>query len=156
SLLGYDMLYEPFDPADPARSALAFVLGNGFVWVFVAVVIGVAIYSADLQPDLFAFWRSRPIHPSAWFWTRFLMGAALVLAGLNGPVLVRIVPTVRSAHVGISATSMLVTQIPVWLQFNLLILLFYSVGVCMICVVRHAVYASILAFGLTLVCAWGT
>ena len=46
--------------------------------VVLSLVIGITSFSADLHPDVFAFWRSRPINPSVWFWTKFVSGAAVM------------------------------------------------------------------------------
>jgi hypothetical protein len=53
----------------------------GMLW---AVVVGSGLYSADLGSGLGAFWRSRPISPSLWFWTKFAVGLAAVLGVLDG------------------------------------------------------------------------
>lgn len=53
-----------------------------------AIVVGSGLFSADLGAGLGAFWRSRPISPSLWFWTKFLVGLAAVVAVLDGvPIL---------------------------------------------------------------------
>jgi hypothetical protein len=43
-----------------------------FVAMLWAVVVGSGLYSADLSTGLGAFWRSRPISPDLWFWTKSL------------------------------------------------------------------------------------
>jgi hypothetical protein len=55
-----------------------FVVGT--LW---AVVVGSALYSADLGAGLGGFWRSRPISPSMWFWSKFLIGLVAVLVVLD-------------------------------------------------------------------------
>jgi hypothetical protein len=49
-----------------------------------AVVVGSGLYSADLSTGLGAFWRSRPISPDLWFWTKFVVGLAAVVGVLDG------------------------------------------------------------------------
>jgi hypothetical protein len=49
-----------------------------------AVVVGSGLYSADLGSGLGAFWRSRPISPELWFWTKFVVGLAAVVGVLDG------------------------------------------------------------------------
>ena len=49
-----------------------------------AVVVGSGLYSADLGSGLGAFWRSRPISPDLWFWTKFVVGLAAVVGVLDG------------------------------------------------------------------------
>jgi hypothetical protein len=49
-----------------------------------AVVVGSSLYSAELAPGLGSFWRSRPISPGKWFWTKFVIGLLAVLTVLDG------------------------------------------------------------------------
>jgi hypothetical protein len=49
-----------------------------------AIVVGSGVYSADLSSGLGAFWRSRPISPGLWFWTKFVVGLAAVVGVLDG------------------------------------------------------------------------
>jgi hypothetical protein len=49
-----------------------------------AVVVGSGLYAADLGSGLGAFWRSRPISPGLWFWTKFVVGLAAVVGVLDG------------------------------------------------------------------------
>jgi hypothetical protein len=49
-----------------------------------AMVVGSGLYSADLSSGVGAFWRSRPISPDLWFWTKFVVGLAAVLGVLDG------------------------------------------------------------------------
>jgi hypothetical protein len=49
-----------------------------------AIVVGSGLYSADLSSSLGAFWRSRPISPELWFWTKFFVGLAAVVGVLDG------------------------------------------------------------------------
>lgn len=58
--------------------SMAFV---GLLW---AAVVGSGLYSDELREDLGAFWRSRPISPTAWFWTKFIVGLVVVLSVLDG------------------------------------------------------------------------
>jgi ABC-type transport system involved in multi-copper enzyme maturation permease subunit len=53
----------------------------GMLW---PVVVGSGLYSADLGSGLGAFWRSRPISPDLWFWTKFVVGLAAVVGWLDG------------------------------------------------------------------------
>jgi len=49
-----------------------------------AIVVGSSLYSAELSPGLGSFWRSRPIAPGKWFWTKFTIGLLAVLIVLDG------------------------------------------------------------------------
>ena len=49
-----------------------------------AVVVGSSLYSSELGPALGSFWRSRPISPGSWFWSKFAIGLLAVLTVLDG------------------------------------------------------------------------
>ncbi len=49
-----------------------------------AVVVGSGLYSADLNPQLGNFWRSRPISTGMWFWFKFVIGLVVMLVVLDG------------------------------------------------------------------------
>lgn len=55
-----------------------------FVGMLWAVVVGSGLYSADLSAGLGGFWRSRPISPGMWFWSKFIIGLVAVLGVLDG------------------------------------------------------------------------
>jgi hypothetical protein len=55
-----------------------------FVGMLWAVVVGSGLYSADLSAGLGGFWRSRPISPGMWFWSKFVIGLVAVLGVLDG------------------------------------------------------------------------
>lgn len=54
-----------------------------FVGALWAAIVAVAAFSSDLKPGLEQFWRSRPISPRTWFWTKFVVGLVAVLATLD-------------------------------------------------------------------------
>jgi hypothetical protein len=49
-----------------------------------AVVVGATLYGSELGTRLGAFWRSRPISPRMWFWTKYVIGLFAVLSVLDG------------------------------------------------------------------------
>jgi len=53
----------------------------GTLW---AIVVGSGLYAAELAPGLGNFWRSRPISPSKWFWSKFVIGLIAVVTVLDG------------------------------------------------------------------------
>ena len=74
------------DAVPPLLSNLAAQLASytwfvGFLW---SALVGVGVFSAELEPGLQQFWRTRPIPPATWFWTKFLVGLAAVLIVLDG------------------------------------------------------------------------
>jgi hypothetical protein len=58
--------------------------GTWMVAVLWAAIVAAGVFSGELQPDLGAFWRSRPIGPAAWYWVKFVVGLVAVLAVLDG------------------------------------------------------------------------
>lgn len=67
-----------------ARFAGELPSSSWFVGVLWAAVVAVGIFSSELKPGLEHFWRSRPISPGAWFWTKFAVGLIAVLGALDG------------------------------------------------------------------------
>jgi hypothetical protein len=55
-----------------------------FVGVLWAAVVGSGLYASELGSGLGAFWRSRPISPGMWFWSKFLIGLVAILVVLDG------------------------------------------------------------------------
>ncbi len=53
----------------------------GTLW---SAVVAAGVFGPELQPRLEAFWRSRPISPTSWFWTKYLVGLVAVLGFLDG------------------------------------------------------------------------
>lgn len=49
-----------------------------FVGMLWSTVVAAGLYSADLGERLGSFWRSRPISPAMWFWTKFFVGLLMV------------------------------------------------------------------------------
>jgi ABC-type transport system involved in multi-copper enzyme maturation permease subunit len=72
---------------DPSATTIAAGELGGTTW-FVATlwsaVVAVGIFGAELQPGLADFWRSRPVAPRMWFWTKFTVGLVATLAVLDG------------------------------------------------------------------------
>ena len=105
----------------------------------VTLMIGSISFTSDLDPKLYAFWRSRPISPGAWFWLRYLAGGTTITLFFLLPLGVMAVVTLPS-HV--------------WNTMPLLIPVFsltvYSMGVLFACTVRHPVYSIILTMSATL------
>jgi hypothetical protein len=124
-------------PVADNRYALAFF---GSVW---AIIVGVTMFAAELEPRLYTFWRSRPIDPSTWFYVKYAAGAGIVLLCFDLP----------GAWVGHPdhEISRFEGVGPYLICAPLLHLSVYSVAVMIVCLVRQAVYAGILSMSAMLV-----
>lgn len=115
----------------------------------IALVVGIGVALNDLGPRLNTFWRSRPIHPSAWFWCKYITGLAIVLAAIYVPIV--LVAALTDPSTFTSATNANILALP---AAHLAI---FAAAVATTCLVRHAVYAAILSIGLLylgLVAVW--
>jgi len=117
----------------------------------VAMIVGIGICLNDVGPKLSTFWRSRPVNPDLWFWSKFLTGLAVLLAAVYVP-LVAIVLAVHPNPHGVlfhpNAMIMPTAHLAI-----------FAAAVAMTCLVRHAVYAAILSIPilyLGIVLVWGS
>jgi hypothetical protein len=127
----------------PAYSFGASVLMNlpssmWFIAMLWAVVVGSGLYAADLGTGLGAFWRSRPISPNLWFWTKFVVGLAAVVGVLDG---VTILVSWRSPRAGMT-TGMSWAYVGC---FPIVHALLYALAVLGTCWSRRPVIGGILA-----------
>lgn len=104
---------------------------------FIALVAGIGVSLNDLSPGLNTFWRSRPIRPSVWFWTKFMTGLIIVMAAIYAPIGL-------IAAVGDTSVTANVTYPDVYLLPAMQIALF-SAAVMVTGLVRQAVYSAILS-----------
>jgi ABC-type transport system involved in multi-copper enzyme maturation permease subunit len=56
----------------------AWFVASMYLGGIATLVIGIGVFLRDLEPGLNSFWRSRPIPPDRWFWTRFASGLAVI------------------------------------------------------------------------------
>jgi hypothetical protein len=102
---------------------------------FIALILGIGVCHADMEPQINTFWRTRPINADIWFWTKFATGLTLLLIATY-------VPNIILAFFGVATISANMTTNP-YLLASAQIAIFAS-AVAITCLVRHAVYASIL------------
>jgi hypothetical protein len=102
-----------------------------------AVLIGVGAVVGDVQPGVNAFWRSRPISPEAWYWTKYAVGLATMLLAVEIPAMILVGS--GAEHVFRSDRGFL------WwlLMWNVT----FSFALTATCLVRQPGYAAILAIG---------
>jgi len=121
------------DPFEVAGATL--ILFAATAGIVLSVLLGVGTFLDDLRPGINTFWRSRPISPHAWFWTKFVVGLGVLLAGAAGlPGLALRVVT------GPSEASFAALCLPVALGL-------YALTALTTTLVRHTLYAGALAAG---------
>jgi ABC-type transport system involved in multi-copper enzyme maturation permease subunit len=127
----------PAGPVDVVRLGLnagAFALWlGGFV---LAILIGVGTVAGDLAPPVNTFWRSRPISASAWYWTKYVLGMAAIVATIALPTLVMLPYTQGTDVTG----KGLFWSLLLWA-------LAFSLALTMTCLFRQPLRASILTVG---------
>ncbi|HEY4259074.1 MAG TPA: hypothetical protein VGM98_02890 [Schlesneria sp.] len=107
----------------------------GYLW---GAIVAVAIFSSELKSGLEQFWRSRPISPARWFWTKFIVGLAALLITLD------IIPALLA-----KSSSYQSDRGPVGIAFAacipLLHTMIYALTVAVICRWRRPIPAAVAA-----------
>jgi hypothetical protein len=127
---------EPRRFLDLLASAVVYV---GFI---TAMTVGIGALLNDLGPQLNTFWRSRPINPDLWFWTRFCLVPLVVL-----------LMTALPMAVGAWCALPTFDEIGKWFQPEFIVIVsvllcLYASAVAMTCLLRNAVYAAVLSIAL--------
>jgi ABC-type transport system involved in multi-copper enzyme maturation permease subunit len=109
----------------------------GFLWFggfLLAILIGIGSAIADLQPGANTFWRSRPISPHAWYWTKYLIGLATILLAIE-------IPFILSPH------TKLVVNLEDLMWWPLVWNVTFSFALTFTCLIRQPAQAAVLAVG---------
>ena len=127
----------------PARlselfSGVSISLGFG-----IAMIVGIGVCLQDVTPGINSFWRSRPINPDAWFWTKYITGLLVLLTAIYVPLLAILFALHPDPWRVVGDESGLITP-----AMHLAI---FAAAVAMTCLVRQAVYAAILSISLVYV-----
>jgi ABC-type transport system involved in multi-copper enzyme maturation permease subunit len=99
-----------------------------------AILIGVGAVIGDLQAGVNTFWRSRPIPPQSWYWTKFLIGLATILVAIELPFF-------------LTPSSLILTEGKGLLWWPLVWNVTFSFALTATCLVRQPAHAGILAVG---------
>jgi len=91
----------------------------------------------DLQGGVNTFWRSRPIPPQSWYWTKYLIGLATILVAIEIPFFV--VPGAREMT--------LANGVYWWPLIFVIWNVTFSFALTATCLVRQPAHAGILAVG---------
>ncbi len=105
----------------------------GGLW---GVIVAVAIFSPELKPGLEQFWRSRPITPGSWFWTKFVVGLLAVIITLD------MIPAVIAMSLPFSTKRI---GIAYFACIPLIHIVMYATAVAAISRIRRPVPAAIVA-----------
>ena len=119
-------------------SGVSISLGFG-----IAMIVGIGVCLQDVTPGINSFWRSRPINPDAWFWTKYITGLLVLLTAINAPLLAILFALHPDPWRVVGDESALITP-----TVHLAI---FAAAVAMTCLVRQAVYAAILSISLVYV-----
>jgi hypothetical protein len=139
----------------PVFLLVVFAAVSASFGMVVAMIVGIGVFLHDTGPGLNTFWRSRPIRPNLWFWTKFTSGLAIALAAIYGPIVLFAVlfalpgsfifvtsPDIELAN----AVNLLRESFdPVILVFPTITIATFAAAAAMTCLVRNAVYAAILS-----------
>lgn len=109
-----------------------------------SAVVGASLFSAELEPGLGTFWRSRPISPSQWFWIKFSLGLAAVLVVVDGSTSILCWRAPREGMTGGMSWAFLACM-------PILHGLIYALAVYGTCRLRRPVLGGVVAVGLFLV-----
>ncbi|MEO2049346.1 MAG: hypothetical protein ABGX16_22545 [Pirellulales bacterium] len=115
----------------------------GYLGFFIVIVAGIGVLLDDLKPGLHTFWRSRPINPDLWFWTKFLTGLTTTAIALGIPLLLALW-FMPGNFWDIYHERLIITPA--------LFLSIYCFAVVAMALVRRPVYAAIIAIGLIASC----
>ncbi len=111
------------------------------IGVVLAMVVGVGTFVGDYQQAILTFWRSRPIDPRLWFWSKYLVGLVIVELTMLLPWLLA---QILAGHVAYLPGDAYLGVMPT------LYWMIYSVAVWMACLLRHTIYAGIMTGGIVM------
>jgi ABC-type transport system involved in multi-copper enzyme maturation permease subunit len=123
-----------------------FVVFAAFLGGFIlALLLGVVAFAGDLEPRVNTFWRSRPISPSQWFWSKYFVALSSLASAIGIPALISFV------LVEFSRTGAVIPPDETFLAILFIALGWFgifSAAVVSTCLVRRPLHSGLLAFGL--------
>ncbi len=126
---------------DVGRLFVIFIFLGGFL---LSLLLGVVAFAGDLEPKVNTFWRSRPISPTLWFWSKYLiaLGSLIVAIGLPAVICFWLIEYFGT-RASIPSSELLVVFFIVLGWFGI-----FSAGVVSTCIIRRPLHAGLLAFAL--------
>jgi ABC-type transport system involved in multi-copper enzyme maturation permease subunit len=108
------------------------------------LIVGIGVFDRDLSPKLHTFWRSRPINPDLWYWTKYLTGITVI-------AVVLLIPAGIAGYLSSSGLSNPPGQPTPFAVLMMVVSVFaavYALSVATICLIRMTIYAAILSAGM--------
>jgi hypothetical protein len=123
----------------------AFVVITMILAIPTVLVVGIGVSLNDNSSRLNTFWRSRPIDPSTWYWTKLLAGALVLALWMLVPVMVM---AVAFTFTGTDAFwyDLIHNRTEIFEAIGMFVAMYVS-AVAMTCLVRQPIYAAILSVG---------
>jgi hypothetical protein len=143
--IGIEAIVQPqaFRHYGAARVAGVFA-GSACVGGFLlSLLLGIAAFAGDLEPKVNTFWRSRPISPSLWFWTKYSVALASLLLAIGLPAILAFV----AAELWLSPGAL--SDLPgfiFWIALGWFGI--FSAAVVSTCLIRRPLHSGLLAFAL--------
>lgn len=126
---------------DVGRLFVIFIFLGGFL---LSLLLGVVAFAGDLEPKLNTFWRSRPISPTLWFWSKYLIALSSLVLAIVLPALICFWLLERfGTRAGFQSSESLVILFVVLGWFGI-----FSAGVVSTCIIRRPLHSGLLAFAI--------
>ncbi len=114
-----------------------FIFLSGFL---LSLLLGVVAFAGDLEPKVSTFWRSRPISPTLWFWSKYLIALSSFVLAIGLPaVICFVLIEFFQRGAGLPGEAFFVAI--GWFGI-------FSAAVVSTCIVRRPLHSGLLAFGL--------
>lgn len=126
---------------DVGRVFVILIFLSGFV---LSLLLGVVAFAGDLELKVNTFWRSRPISPSLWFWSKYLIALGSFVLAIGVPALI----CLWSLEVFGPSTGFESSELRVVLFVALGWFGIFSAGVFSTCIIRRPLHSGLLAFAL--------
>lgn len=125
---------------DVAFMILGLTANIGFLVVLIA---GIGVFDRDLSPKFHTFWRSRPINPDLWYWTKYVTGLIVLSGALLIPVAIAGgLSSFRLSNPPEQPSPLTVLMLVVCVYWAI-----YALAAATICLIRVTIYAAILSAG---------
>ena len=126
------------------RLFVIFIFLGGFL---LSLLLGVMAFAGDVEPKVNTFWRSRPISPTLWFWSKYLIAIGSLIGAIGLPAICCLCLIEYFGSGGHIPSELLIQTCFVALGWFGI----FSAGVLSTCIIRRPLHAGLLAFALAAV-----